>query len=405
MTKKHSHLGASIAKRWIECPGSVAACAGRENVQTPYAAEGTAAHALAEQCLRKKHHPERYLGQWIDLKGGFYAEEAQVPEGVRRVSVWPVDEDMVEAVELYVDFAEKHTESGDEVEFEQRIDLSQFHPDLFGTADLVIYKPKAKKLIVADYKHGRGVAVEAKENVQGLYYAAGAAFKMQNRGISSIDVVIVQPRCAHKDGPIRTWTTTAMDMLDFVADLVEHAKATEKPNAPLRAGDWCKFCPAAATCPALAEAALKAAQADFAPGGDVVLSRPDSYDPAALATALANVHLIESWCHSVKKFAHDEALAGRTPPGWKLVNTRATRRWRDEAAVLSALDVRGYEQTQYMTEPELKSVAQLEKAIGKKGFAAFTALVELKSSGVVLAPESDKRPAVRPDAAEEFGGA
>jgi hypothetical protein len=192
-----------------------------------------------------------------------------------------------------------------------------------------------------------------------------------------------------------------MQLMDFVADLVEAVKKTEDPNAPLKAGDWCKFCPAAGTCPALAASAVSAAQAEFSSGA-VVLKEPSRLSGSELSRVLANADLIETWCRQVKKFAHDEAIAGRIPPGWKLVDTRATRRWTDEAAALAALRAAGVEDEAILTVPELKSVAQAEKAVGKKLFASFSSFVESRSSGVTLAPESDRRPAVRPEAAEEF---
>ncbi len=398
---KHSSLGASIAKRWWSCPGSVKACEGIQNQSTVYAAEGQAAHALGELCLRNQHHPERYLDQWIGADGTLYPDK-EPPEKTRGTTVFYIDEDMVEAVAVYVQFFFDTYEDGDEYEIEQRIDLSQFHPGLYGTADLVIYKPAKKHLIVVDYKHGRGVPVEVRENVQGLYYAAGAAFKGANRGITNVEIVIVQPRCSHKDGGVRKWSTTPMELMDWVADLVEAAKKTEKPDAPLQAGDWCKFCPAAPVCVEFKNAALVAAKADFASDGAVILSTPSSYNPEVLAQSLRNVDIIESWCRSIKKFAHDEAIAGRVVPGFKLVNTRATRKWKEPEKTMAKFQLLELDISEYLTEPELKSVAQVEKAIGKKGFAAFVSMVESRSSGVTLAPLEDKREAVRPEAAAEF---
>lgn len=407
--KVHSRLGASNCKRWWACPGSVAACKDIENKGTPYANEGSAAHALAEYCLRNGCDAEAQLDCWIGMDGTLYLSEENVPEKERGATIFYIDEDMVDAVQVYIDFFKANVEPGDEYEIEQRVDLSHFHPDLFGTTDLSIYKAKQKKLIVADYKHGRGVPVEAKDNVQGLYYGAGTAHKLHNRGIKEIEIVIIQPRCAHKDGPVRKWSTTPIDLMEWVVDLVEAAKRTEDPNAPRHAGDHCKFCPAAATCDTYAGAAMDAARADFSADGTVVLTEPTGYSPTALAATIKNIDLIESWCRAVKKFAHDQALAGTAIPGFKLVYTRATRKWKDPSAAQAAFEIDELDASEYLSEPKLLSVAQVEKAIGKKFFnddplkkGKYVDLVEKKSSGVVLAPEDDKRPAVRPDAAAEF---
>jgi hypothetical protein len=400
--KLHSRLGASNCKRWWACPGSVRMTADLPNQSTAYANEGSAAHALGEICLRTKQSPHFALDHWIHMDGRIQFGPDGIAEKDKNNVWFYVDEDMVDAVQTYVDFVNETVEPGDEVEIEQRVHLDQFHPDLFGTADLVIYKPAKKKLIVADYKHGRGVPVEVQDNVQGLYYAAGAAIRSHNRPLESIEVVIVQPRCAHKDGPVRRWSTTAMDLLDWVADLVEAAKRTESPEAPLHAGDHCKFCPAAGVCPEFKNAALEAAKADFTDGGDVVLTPPSRYTPQALAEALRNLDIIEDWCSAVRKFGHDEALAGRVAPGFKLVGTRATRKFRSEDEALKLATMLELDESEYMTEPKLKSVAQVEKALGKKGFKPFEGIVEKKSSGVVLVPVSDPREPMRPDAAGEF---
>lgn len=401
--KAHSRLGASNCKRWWACPGSVRACKDIENKGTPYANEGSAAHALAEYCLRNKCDAEPQVGHWVGMDGRLYFSDENIAEKDKGDTIFEITEEMAEAVQVYLDFFNETVEEGDEYDIEQRINLSTYHPDLFGTADLVVYKPGSKTLVVADYKHGRGVPVEVTENVQGLYYAAGSAHRLHNRGIAKVEVVIVQPRCPHKDGPVRRWSTTPLDLMEWVVDLVEAARRTEDPNAPRSAGDHCKFCPAAGSCAEYQGAALKAAAADFATDGSVILTPPTSYSPEKLAQTIQNIDIIQSWCQAVKKFAHDEALAGRVVPGFKLVATRANRKFKDPDAARARFEIDELDPSEFMTEPKLLSVAQVEKAIGKKAFAAYEKeLVEKKSSGVVLAPLDDKREAVKPDAAAEF---
>lgn len=47
----HSKVGASSAKRWMACPGSVRLSEGIESKSSKFSIEGTQAHALAEQWL------------------------------------------------------------------------------------------------------------------------------------------------------------------------------------------------------------------------------------------------------------------------------------------------------------------------------------------------------------------
>lgn len=389
MTKAHAKLSPSASERWTQCPGSIRLSEGIPNRETEYSAEGTCAHQLAERCLSKGTDAIDYLG--VELKAGAYT--------------FKVDQDMIDAVQTYVDWA--RALPGDaEIEYEQKLDLTFVHPEMFGTGDLVAYVPSERRLIVADYKHGRGVAVDPEENSQAKSYALGAAMRMHNRGVDRIDIVIVQPRCPHPAGSVRVWSTDAVALLDWSADLKESALATEDPEARLRPGDWCKFCPAAATCPALADLALETARADFANDGTLLVPDPAKLDRAALAIALDRALIIEGWIKRVREVAHHEAEAGRAVPGWKLVAKRATRKWRlPEERIADTLGMLTHLQADDIYERSMRSPAQVEKLLGKKLAASvLPGLIEKTSSGAVLAPENDPRPALSAEAARDFAG-
>lgn len=53
----HARLSPSSAERWMTCPGSVKLAEGIEDKGSSYAAEGTAAHELAEHILRGEMPP------------------------------------------------------------------------------------------------------------------------------------------------------------------------------------------------------------------------------------------------------------------------------------------------------------------------------------------------------------
>ena len=52
---KHALLGASKAHRWMTCPGSISLESTFPEQESFYAAEGTAAHALAEESVSYTH--------------------------------------------------------------------------------------------------------------------------------------------------------------------------------------------------------------------------------------------------------------------------------------------------------------------------------------------------------------
>jgi hypothetical protein len=365
----HSELGASQYSRWAACPGSIRLCVGIEKKSSVYAEEGTIAHEVAASSL------------------------LLVPKHIPGAT-----EEMAEAVAVYIDYItliRKMKPSFEAVE--QKFHLKAYHEKLFGTADYVAYFANTKTLHVVDYKHGAGVAVEVKGNKQLQYYGLGA-LSANNFPIAKIRLTIVQPRCYHEDGPIRSWDITPIELIDFAETLIDDAKATENPDAPLNAGDHCRWCAAQAVCPAIHNKAVTLAQNVFSPAA--------SYDPKKLSTTLQALDQIEAWCKAVRAFAYQEAEAGRIPPGFKLVEKRATRKWKEgiNAKTMSA-EFPSFGKHFY-TEPELKSPAQIEKIIPKEEKPILEKLVDKISSGKNLVEDNEKnanRQAIAPKAVDVFG--
>jgi hypothetical protein len=370
----HSKIGASSMKRWANCPGSVKLSEGIPNVSSKYAAEGTEAHTWGEKVLRGENVP------------------SSIPASMR------------EAVMVYVDYVRgmlaDHGVGDDEFTLEQRFDLSAIYPGLFGTADCVMYLASRKQLVVVDYKHGAGLPVEVADehgpNVQLMYYATGAAHSPQfkDKPIDTVKLVVVQPRCQHEDGPVREVVVDSLDLLSFAHELAILAANTQKENAPLVPGKWCKdnFCPAAGICPALHSQANEVAARQF----DNHLT-----DPELLADTLSKLPVVEAWVKSVREHAYQAALRGEKIPGFKLVQKRATRRWADEAQTLRALKDMQFSEKDIF-ELKLKSPAQIEKILPKGLKNELKTLTVSESSGTTLVPDSDKRAVARPDVETQF---
>lgn len=393
--RAHARLAPSAAYRWIACPGSVALSEGIPDEASSYAAEGTAAHELAAHCLEKGFPPSGYLGSVIDISGLTPGERFNNRVLVDNVSRFEVTEEMVEAVEVYLDHVKGLCgPAGFELDIEQRLDMRHIHPEIYGTGDAVVYQHDTGWLHVIDFKYGKGVAVSPEANPQLMLYGAGAARRYHNRKLAGVTLHIVQPRAAGV--PVKTWETDYLDLMDSEIDLGAAAKATEAPDAPFNAGDWCRFCKAAAVCPTLRERSRNLALSEFA------MADPATLAPGQLAEVLREAELVGNWVKAVQEYAHKQAVAGNPPTGFKLVAKRAVRKWKstDDAETEMLLD--GLSRVDLYTEPEFKSPAQVEKTIGKKAFTAFEALVDKKSSGTNLVPEADPRPAVKADALAEF---
>lgn len=361
-------------ERWSACPGSVRLSRGIENRTTSYAAEGTVAHGLAQLALDPGIPPETYLGKTRSADGFDFE----------------VTQEMVDAVNVFTET--DPLEDGDTGYVEHKFDLSHVYDGLYGTADRVVWKPKTALLIVRDFKYGAGVPVDVKDNPQLRYYALGALIDL-GLPAKRVRMEVVQPRCPHPDGPIRAEEIDAIELMDFATDLIDYAKATEDENAPLHPGEHCRWCVAAGICPALkARANAFAAQAF---GSDA------AYDPDDLAAALAEIPILEARIKGVREFAYAEASAGKTIPGWKLVAKRANRKWRDEAVAITALTKLGLGEPEIYGVPKLVSPATIEKTLGKKNSKVLEELTVKESSGNTLAVESDPRPAVVRQSAED----
>lgn len=392
----HARLGASSAHRWWKCPASIRLSEGQPNESSIFAMEGTAAHSLGEHTLRSGEDADLYLGKFVGQHGLVNAIAEDEKAGIFEVTA-----EMVEAVQVYLDAVRGVMQPGDILVVEQKFDLSRLHPEMFGTADAVVYRPSTGELFVFDFKYGQGVAVEVVENEQQLFYSLGAALHEPGRKLTTVTMAIVQPRCWHEDGPVRKWSISAVDLLDWAADLVEAAQRTTDHSIEPVAGDHCKWCPAAGTCNALRQKACEAAHADFTSAGEIVLSPVNSFSGATLSDILRHADVIEEWIKAVRAKAHHEAEAGRCPEGFKLVAKRANRKWRDEAEARGMCRQWGLEPEQFVTE-KLKTPAMIEKLLPKDLRGQIGDFVTQVSSGSTLVETSDKRAAVVAAAETEF---
>jgi hypothetical protein len=362
----------------MRCPGSVRLSSGLPGTSSPAAAAGILAHDIAARWLLDPElHPERSLGATYVIDG-----HAVV-----------FDQEMLDGVQFYVDEinSTRAKRDDEQVEVDLTPALRKIDPDLGGTADFVRWRAKEKKLYAYDFKYGAGHLVRAEGNKQLLLYALGALLAL-GKPAAEITVKIVQPRIDHEDGRVREWTFKASDLLDFAADVADSAMRSRDSNAALAPGaEQCQWCPAKRICPELEKQQHALVAAEF--------NEVTTYDPAALAAALDAIPLVEARIKALREFAYQEAERGRAPPGYKLVAKRGTRKWVDEKAVADWATARAIDPYE---EPSIKSPAQMEKGLTKAQKQELADMTVTVSSGHVLAPESDRRPAVHLALASEF---
>ena len=371
----HALLSASSSHRWLNCPPSARLCEGYDDKGSDFAAEGTDAHALCEYKLRKA------LGM-----------EAKDPT---EDLTW-FNSEMEECANGYVSFVMELVEEAKKtcpdpvVLIEQRLDYSKYVEEGFGTGDCVIIADGT--LHIVDYKHGRGVLVEADDNPQMKLYALGALELFDCiYDIDTVNMTIYQPRRSN----VSTFTIPKDELYEWADQvLAPTAELAFNGDGEYHCGEWCQFCKVKSVCRALAKRCTDAASACPDPG----LMSPEELAKDVLPL-LATV---KTWLSGVEDYALQKALEGVHFPGWKIVEGRSVRKITDGDAAAMALNEAGYRLNEIFRPRELRTITELEKLIGRKRFADICGdFIDKPQGKPTLVPESDKRPAINP-AAEDF---
>jgi len=358
--EEHSILSASGCERWWNCPGSVEATKNYPNEESVYAAEGTVAHGIIADVLL-----DTIKKPLVDMIGD------TVMQGEFEIEI---TEEMVDAICDFLDLVAQERELGCTIKIEERVDLRLHNKHLFGTADVVIIKPY-EWIKVIDFKYGQGIAVNAWENKQLLYYLTCA---WEGEDVEYGEAIICQPR---KENGTSRYGVTYEQYREFKTQLLAQAKAAMAKDAPLNAGAWCKksFCPHFAQCDAAEEHAHEIVAKDF----DSPVA-PDSLSMDKIKMVLDKADFISAWMKAVEHRAKELMLNGEPIPGYKLVQGYGHRKWQSEASVEADFEELG---DKLYEKPKLKSPAQLEKIIGKEKVADYAYQPE---TAVKLVPESAK---------------
>jgi hypothetical protein len=183
----HAKLSPSSAERWMSCPGSVVLSEGMPEQTSKFAEEGTKAHGIAEAILR---------------------------EGLKFIDC---EKDMLDYVNIYVDYVQS---LAGKLHVEQRVKINDV---VYGTADAVVWQENEKHLHIIDLKYGAGVAVEIVNNLQLQIYALATLLTFKYPA-EQVTATIVQPRCPHSDGFIRSVTYGNDELIEFFADIEDAIK-------------------------------------------------------------------------------------------------------------------------------------------------------------------------------------
>jgi hypothetical protein len=384
----HAELGASSSARWMNCPGSVPLARPYLSVGTsPYAAEGTVAHTIAQAMLTEETPPP--IGALVDVDG---------------ISVL-VTQEMFDAVDVYLDIVRPLLAKASDGGVEIKVHINSVPPtaECYGTADFVALIDR--KLFVVDLKYGKGVRVPVASNSQALFYALAVVETLDlGDRVDEVEITICQPRI---DGAERqTWTIDIIDLWMWRdSKLIPAVQRILDGDRSLTDGPWCRFCPALAICPLKHELAMAAAEQAFEDGtsaDDGISPNTEDVTEAELAERLQLALRLTDWIDALKDEAALRIHRGYDVPGFKLVEGRSNRKWADEdSEILRELVQRGsftaQEAEKFYAPPELQSPAQLEKTLKRmKRNAAdlFVGLINKPPGKPALVTDDDPRPAM-----------
>jgi len=353
----HALLSASSSKRWLMCTPSARLESTlpeqkRSSSGIDFSAEGTLAHSLGEIRLRLHFNQlsqEDYNSEYQKIQEHAIYQDYTEPERF----------DFEANVDNYVLYVRSQIGEGDTPLFEQRVDFSDWVPDGFGTADVVILSQRAIRVI--DLKFGKGIPVHAQDNPQLRLYALGAysKFKEEYPDVTEVSYTIHQPRL----DSISTDGTTISKLIDWAKYYVTpKAKKAWSGSGEFLPGDWCQFCRAKAQC---------RARSDF----NTELARQEFKEPALLSEeevsqVLVKAQNLKTWVNDVEEYALTRAVEQSiVPPGYKLGTTVTHRKISDSQLAATVLVEKGMD-PQIIWEPaKLKSISVLEK-LGPKGQVA-----------------------------------
>ena len=363
---KHCKASPSKMKQILNCTASLDMEEGFPDEQSPYAAEGTACHEMAEHLIKK----------YLKIR-------------TRRPNSDYYTDENLEAVGEYVSYVIEQIEKArleckDPVfTVEQRVSLESLIPDCFGTADMVIITDH--KVHIIDLKMGQGVSVDAEWNPQLMTYGLGVLIEAELLyDIKEVELTIVQPRLQS----ISTWGISADDLKKWGTNVLvpNVTKALNHEGTFGPGADTCRFCKARYTCKARADYFLSLAKHEFA--------NPDLLTDEEMTDVLSKADALKKWVDEVYAYAQNEAVTNHKEwPGFKVVRGKSNRKYTDEDKVIEVSKAAGYTD---IFKTSLIGITDMEKLMGKKQFKEILGELVYKPEGkLTLVPDSDKREAYK----------
>lgn len=248
----HTVASPSALHRLMRCPGSAVLCKSIPEHSSSYAEEGTLFHSIMEYILKAK------LGEKVSVKfiKGFIDQKATTSMTEEMI------DEMIDCIQDAVEWFNLNFVNATQVYAENKLPMYYSDKD-FGTADVIVLFDD--RLVIVDWKYGKGVDVSPNNNPQLISYAVSALKYLSSqhidiRNFKEIETIIYQPRI-YTGETVKSYKYTMQELVkqskiikeavDKVYEIYSKPKNSKIVKSNLYASDEaCRFCPAKLICQA-----------------------------------------------------------------------------------------------------------------------------------------------------------
>ena len=255
--KGHTVASPSALHRLMRCPSSAVLSKYVPEKSSSYAEEGTLFHAIMEHILKAK------LGEQVTTKfiKGYINQNSTISLNDDAIN------EMIDCVQDAIEWFNLNFVNAEQIYAENKLPMYYSDKD-FGTADVIVLFEH--KLVIVDWKYGKGVDVSPNNNPQLISYAVSALKFLSSQGIDirkfkEVETIIYQPRI-YTENKVKSYTYSMQDLVeqskiikravDKVYEIYDKAKGKNSKLVieNLSASDEaCRFCNAKMICKAYAK--------------------------------------------------------------------------------------------------------------------------------------------------------
>lgn len=251
----HTVASPSALHRLMRCPGSAVLCKSVPEQSSKYAEEGTLFHSVMEYILKSKLG-EQVTNKWVRMYIDTYSTIALEKEAI---------DEMVDCVQGATQWFNLNFVNANQIIAETRLPMYYSDRD-YGTADVIVLFDD--RLVIVDWKYGKGVDVSPNNNPQLISYAVSALKYLSSqhidiRNFKEIETIIYQPRI-YTGETVKSYKYAMQELVqqskiikeavDKVYALYSKSVNSKIVKENLSASDEaCKFCPAKMICKAYAK--------------------------------------------------------------------------------------------------------------------------------------------------------